>query len=233
MRRDVIDNVEIVEPPLEELTKKSSGFKRGCLTGCFFMLLALVGFVIALRFAAGPGPQSLKKVPASFPSDIPVYDPDTIENIIFIPGRYKNRALEIAAFIPKLILAPLFLSQTESATPGLLESSGIKRSASYYWKILTAPVGDRRDTVQIQWRSMDAEPSFVISYYKKELIKQNFKIDVESEGQSVRQFSFSRDDGYTGSLYVQGDETLKPGTDYALLTVSLPITASAASSTTE
>ena len=47
---------------------------------------------------------------------------------------------------------------------------------------------------------------------------------MESEGQGVKQFSFSRADGVSGSLYAQGDETAGPGTDYAILTVNLPPT---------
>lgn len=215
MRRDVISNVQVVEPPLEELTKKKSGFKRGCLTGCGCVIIFIIGLIIFLRVATGPGPQTLKTVPASWPADIPVYDKDNIELITFVSGKYKNRSLEIAAFFPKIILSPLLLSTEGNATT-------TDRSLSNFWKIITTPVGDHRDTVQVEWRNLDAEPSFVISYYKKELIKKKFNIDVESEGQGVKQFSFSRADGVSGSLYTQGDEANRPGTDYAILTVNLP-----------
>ena len=43
---------------------------------------------------------------------------------------------------------------------------------------------------------------------------------MESEGQAVRQFSFSKG-AITGSIYVEGNEELKPGTDYVGLTVNL------------
>lgn len=221
MRRDVIGNVQIVEPPLEELTKKKSGFRRGCLTGCVSVILFLVALIVVARLATGPGPQTLKTVPANFPVDIPVYDKDAIEQITFISGKYKNRSLEIAAFFPKIILSPLLISaqrQSGSAT------STAQKSLGSFWKVITTPVGDHRDTVQIEWKNLDAEPSFVISYYKKELIKKKFTIDVESEGQGVKQFSFSRADAVSGSLYTQGDEENRPGTDYAILTVNLPPT---------
>ena len=90
------------------------------------------------------------------------------------------------------------------------------------WKLITTPVGDHRDTVQIEWKNIDAEPSFVISYYRKELGKSGYTVDLVSEGQGVKQFSFSKPTGASGALFVQGDETLKPGTDYAALTVNIP-----------
>lgn len=223
MRRSVIDNVQIVEPPLNELTKKNSGFKKGCFFGCLFTLILFIILVVSLRFAAGPGPQVLKSVPANFPADIPIYAPDNIEQITYIAGKYKSRSLEIAAFFPKLILSPLLVQlnpdKGTAAAPGQSEPTWKK-----IWRVIIAPIGNHRDTITIQWAALDAEPSFVISYFKKELQKKNFKIDLETSGDTINQFSFSRADGLSGSLYVQGDEQNKPGTDIAILTVSLPAT---------
>lgn len=215
MVRRNLDNIEIIEPPLNELTKKHS-YKRTCFAGCGCLVLVIIAAAIGLRLYIGAGPTVVKTLPTNFPADIPVYDKDAIENITFISGKYKNRGIEIAAFFPKIILSPLLvkMEQREAATT----TSGWKG----LWQVITAPVGDHRDTIQINWSNLDAEPSFVISYYRKELTKKNFKIEVESEGKDVRQFSFSREDGTSGSLYVQGDETVRPGTDYAILTVNLP-----------
>jgi len=221
MRRNILDNVEIVEPPIGELTKKRGGLKHACAYGCLFLIIAIVALVVFIRFFAGPGPQTLKKVPENFPADIPVYDPDNIEQISFISGKYKSRSIEIAALIPKIILSPLLIAMDKE--PSAANSTASKQvSLQKIRKLITTPVGDNRDTVQIEWRNIDAEPSFVISYYKIELKKKGFVIEVESEGQGVRQFSFSRPDGVSGSVYAQGDETVKPGTDYVVLTVNLP-----------
>lgn len=216
MVRRNLDNIEIIEPPLNELTKKHS-YKRTCLTGCGCLVIVLIAAAIGLRVYIGPGPTTIKNLPGNFPPDIPIYDRDAIENMTFISGKYKNRGIEIAAFFPKIILSPLLVNMENSENSNN-ESKGWKG----VWQVITAPVGDHRDTVQIIWRQLDAEPSFVIAYYRKELMKKNYRIEIESEGKNLRQFSFSREDGVSGSLYVQGDETVGPGTDYAILTVNLP-----------
>lgn len=220
MRRN-INNVEIVEPPIGELTKRYSAFssiKRTCFTGCGCLVVLLIGIAIFLRLALGSGPQTLKNIPANFPKDITIYDEDNIEQITFVSGKYKNRGIEIAAFFPKIILSPLFLTLNKGEQN--TEDTGKFASVKNLWKIMSAPVSDHRDTVQIEWRNLDAEPTFIVNYYKTELQKRGYTIDVESEGQAVRQFSFSKDT-ITGSIYVEGDDTLKPGTDYVVLTVNL------------
>lgn len=218
MRRN-LDKVEIVEPPLQELTKKRSGFKSACLSGCGCVFILIIVAIVGIRFYIGPGPSILKTVPTNFPPDIPVYDKDNIESITYISGKYKNRGIEIAAFFPKIILSPLLLKNGENSTS---TTNSNQDTIKNLWGVITAPVGDHRDTVQIEWRNIDAEPSFVNSYYKTELQKKGYIIEVESKGQAVRQFSFSKPKtDISGSFYVAGDETLRPGTDYAILTVNL------------
>ncbi len=217
MRDDLIQNVEIVDPPIGELTKRGGGFKKGCLFGCLSIILFLVGSIIALRLAAGKGPEKLTAVPANFPTAIPVYDKDAIERITFISGKYKSRGVEIAALFPKLILSPIFLAMDKQDATG---DNGTK-VAGKMWQLLTTPVSDARDTIQIEWQNMDAEPSFVISYYKNQLLRQKYSIDEETTGKASLQIVFSGPDGTTGSLEARGDETVKPGTDYALLTVNI------------
>jgi hypothetical protein len=220
MRRN-INNVEIVEPPIGELTRKYSAFssvKRACFTGCGCLIALAIGITIFLRLALGSGPQILKKIPDNFPNDMPVYDENNIEQITFVSGKYKNRGIEIAAFFPKIILSPLLFTLNKNGQSA--NDDGRLASVKNLWKIISAPVSDHRDTIQIEWKNLDAEPSFIANYYKIELKKKDYKIEVESEGRSVRQFSFSKND-LTGSVYVQGDEELKPGTDYVVLTVNL------------
>jgi hypothetical protein len=235
MRRN-IENIEIVEPPLEELTKKYSAFsaiKRTCMAGCGCLVLLIIGIIIFLKIAMGSGPQTLSKVPDSFPADIPVYDKDNIEKITFISGKYKNRGMEIAAFFPKIILSPLILTMDKNQpSASTSNETGTLASVKNVWKLINSPISDHRDMVQIEWKNLDAEPTFIVNYYKKELGKTDYKIDVESEGKDFKQFSFSRGD-ITGLLLVQGDEEVRPGTDYMALTVNIGggTTSSTASST--
>jgi hypothetical protein len=217
MRDDLIRNVEIVDPPIGELTKGRGGFKRGCFIGCFSIFIFIIAGIIALRFAAGKGPETLTAVPNNFPKAIPVYDKDAIERITFISGKYKSRGVEIAALFPKLILSPIFLAMDKKSATS--DDGGAV--AQKMWQLITRPVSDAHDTIQIQWLNMDAEPTFVISYYKNELLKQRYTIEEETVGRTSKQIVFSGPDGTTGTLQADGDEENKPGTDYALLTVNL------------
>ena len=89
MVRRNLDDIEIVEPPLGELTKTHS-HKRACFTGCGCIVFLIITIIIGLKIYIGPGPQTLQKVPTNFPTDIPIYDRNNIEEITFISGQYKN-----------------------------------------------------------------------------------------------------------------------------------------------
>jgi len=212
MRRN-LENIEIVEPPIEELTKKRS-WKGTCLSSCILLIILIIVAIIGIRLYVGPGPQVIKTIPADFPTDIPIYDPDAIEDITFITARYKERGLGIATVIPKIILSPVFYNRNTDANG--------QQTLKNIWNAMIVPDEDYRDSIQIEWRMMDADPGFVISYYKKELMKKNYKIDVESEGKNIKQFSFSRTDGLDGSIYAQVAEGKKTGTDYMILTINFP-----------
>ncbi|MFA6485781.1 MAG: hypothetical protein WCT40_00210 [Candidatus Magasanikbacteria bacterium] len=224
-----IDNIEIVEPPIEELTKKRGGFIRTCLTSCLLIVILFIGGVIALRLSLGPGPQSIKTLPADFPADIMVYDRDNIDNITFVSGRYKNRGVEIAAFFPKIILSPLIAHLSPANSP----DSSANQSGSWrsMWNVATTPVSDQTDSIQIEWRDLDTSPGFLMSYYKKELQKKNFSIDVESTGKSFQQITFSRADGISGAFYASWTMGDKSRTTYAMLTVNASFQPIAATTT--
>ncbi len=211
MRRN-LEDIEIVEPPIGELTKKKS-WKGTCFTGCFFLIILAIATVVGIRFYVGPGPKISTTIPNNFPADIPVYDKDNIEAITNIPARYKERGVGVSTILPKLILSPIFYNSDNTNNGSSLQN---------IWKAVTLPSGNYRDSIQIEWRKINADPNFVIAYYKKELKKKNFKIDIESEGKKVQQFSFSREDGLDGSIFIQIEDDKKSGTDYMILTVNLP-----------
>jgi len=216
MKRNLIDNVKIIEPPIEEITKKRSGFKKTCFTGCGCLVFFLILVIVGIRVSMGPGPKTIKELPENFPKEIPVYDQDNVEKIIFISGKYKNRGIEIAAFFPKIILSPLLLTLNNQDT-GTSKQSYLRN----VWKVVSTPVGDSRDTVRIEWGHIDADPNFIINYYKTELKKINFTIEVESEGSGIKQFSFKRDDGISGSFYTENKDTETMGTNIVILTLNL------------
>lgn len=218
MRKN-LENIEIVEPPIQELTKKRHGLLKACLTSCLIIILLFIGAAFALKFSLGPGPKTIKQLPANFPADIPIYDRDNIETMTFVSGRYKNRGVEVAAFFPKLILSPL-LARLAPDSQNNIEQTNDQVSLSGIWKVITTPVVDAHDTVEIQWTDLDTAPTFLISYYKKELEKKNFSIDTQSEGKYFRQISFSRADGISGSLLVNWIDADKTRTQSAMLTIN-------------
>lgn len=222
MPRNPIESVEIVEPPIGELTRTRSSFKRTCFTGCLFIVLFVISLVVGARLLIGAGPETVKSVPENFPQAIPVYDKDAIEAITFISGKYKYRSTEIAAFFPKVILSPLLVRIHDSEFSTGTSTSRAKLSLDSVWQIVRTPVSELKDTVQIEWRDINAEPSFVYSYYKKELTKNGYKIEDEVRERARQHFLFNHKTGVTGFLVVEGDEEAKPGTDYAVLTVNIP-----------
>ncbi|MDO8626038.1 MAG: hypothetical protein Q7K39_01090 [Candidatus Magasanikbacteria bacterium] len=215
-----LDKIEIVEPPIQELTTKPSVWKRAALLGCGGLLLVLIILFVSIKIALGPGPETLRAVPASFPSNIPIYDKENIETITYIPGRYKNRAVEIAALFPKIILAPLFISLDDNAvvnTTTVKTNSGF--SAKKLWRVIATPVSNAHDTVQIEWHRSSAGPKFVYSYYQSELKKKKFTIESETHSPGFRQFSF-KNATVSGFFAVRG-ESEETGADYMVLTVNI------------
>jgi len=219
MRRDIIKDVVIKDPPLEELTKRYSTFssiKRSCIGGCGCLVFFIIIIIVILKLFLGVGPQTINKVPIDFPDNIPVYDSESISEITFINGQYKNRAIEIAAIIPKLILSPL-ISALDQDT--INTSNDEKTNIKNVWKIINSPVGDQRNVVKIRWINMNAEGNFVYNYYKNELIKANYTVaDVNINDDDAKQFSFSQGN-IGGSFYVKIDKN-RTGTELANLIVN-------------
>ena len=211
-----LDNIEIVEPPIEELSKKRHTFLRSCFFSIVLMFLLLCASTVGLWLSLGTGPKTLSKVPTNFPADVPIYDQDNIENITFITGRYKNRALEISAFLPKIILSSL-LSKYHN-DPSDPDS---KNQPKNIWQAMMMPVGDKRDSIQIEWRDSDTSATFLMSYYKNELKKKSFSIDSETDGKNFKQTNFSRaSDNISGAIYAEWSEENRSRSSYILLTIN-------------
>jgi hypothetical protein len=218
MRRE-IDNIEIQEPPLEEIKKKRSCLKHTCSTGCGCIILFIIGILLFFKFVIISKPKELKSLPINFPNEIPVYDKDAITKISFISGRQKNRMLETAAYVPKFLLSPLAYlagNETNSTSTPSVYNSGLSEIVRF----IKEPVLDHRDIIQIEWASLAADPKFIIEYYQKELMKKGFDSDITSETQSVRQIKFSKEK-IDGVIYSR-DNNLVQGTDFLSMTVSVP-----------
>lgn len=213
---DRIKDIEIIEPPIQELKKRGPWLTTACMSGCGFILIFVIGIIIGIKIFIGAGPKELKNLPDNFPSDIPIYDQYNLDKITYISGRYKSRSMEVSALFPKLILSPLILNENDQQS-GENKKSIIRE----LWQTFAEPVGDTRDTVQIEWRGISSDEKTMISYYKNQLENAGCAIESETAGATFSQITFKRDDGLSGTIYVQPGEKKKT-ISYAYLIVNLP-----------
>ena len=207
---------------MREFKKQRSCLKRTCFTSCGCLVFFLIGALIILKFTAGPRVKELKSIPANFPMEIVVYDKDNISRITIILGEDRSRAVETIAYVPKLILSPIFLV-LEKKFPARKENAEgrieTKNTLENFMALMKEPVADHRDKIQIEWTELPAEPRFIYNYYKDELTKTGFIINEAVDKNNIRQFGFKL--GNTeGVLYIT-DDAQKEGTDFVSLTVNI------------
>ncbi|MFH1789878.1 MAG: hypothetical protein ABH832_02310 [bacterium] len=220
MRRDIISDVEIKDPPIEELTRKYSAFssiKRSCIGGCGCFVFFIVLIIVLLKLWLGAGPQNVSAVPNDFPQDVAVYDQQNIDEIIYINGKYKNRAISASAFFPKIILSPLISALDSSDVNASLSAS----PASFFknmWKVVNSQVSDSRSIVKIKWKDLPANPEFIYAHLKTELQKENFIVENDYSMNNSFGFSFKKDN-HSGTFQATGIQG-QSGTVMATLIVN-------------
>lgn len=211
MAQPNIDKVEIVEPPIQELSKRHGTFAQGCFMGCLFFIILGVALILGIKFYLGKSPGRADKLPEKFPSAIQLYDRDNIEKITVIPGQYRTRSLQIASVFPRLLLSPLVNPGDTNTTRG---SDRLQQT----WKLLTAPVdADDRDVVSVQWKNSAADARFIYNFYANELSKAGYTVSETNDGYGL---SF-RNDTVSGGLTITASRDKKT-TDEILLQVTYP-----------
>jgi hypothetical protein len=221
MRRD-IDHIEIKEPPIQELKKQSSCLRKSCTTSCGCLIIFIILFLLLLKFVAVPRPKELKSLPESFPSVIPIYDEENIEYITFLSGEGRSRILEVAGYLPKLILVPIFIYIDDYAPSDIkvtLKEMAGESFGQKFIKLMQTPVTEQKDTFEIKWLDLTADSDYVEEYYQTELKKNNFKIQLTSESPDLKQLTFALEK-ISGVLFIK-DDAQKSGTDLTILTINL------------
>lgn len=184
--------------------------------------------LLLLKFIAGPRVKELKELPPNFPPDINLYDKDEIKTITYISGKQKSRGVEMAAFIPKIILSPIILIfDDELKKDEVINQNGeisLKKRTS--WKdfvdIMKEPITDQRDKVQIEWNYLTAEPVYIYKYFKDNFEQIGYEVKVTTNNQTKKQFSFiNQEKNIEGVLYI-ADEPTDKGTDYLSITINIP-----------
>lgn len=220
--REEINNIEIKEPPIQKLNKERSCLKKSCTTGCGCIVLIVIISLLILKFIAVPRPKELKSIPSYFPEIIPLYDEQDIEKITYTSGKQKNKILELTAYLPKIILVPIYLSINEYLPPEIksdLEDMKDKTGWEKFVYLMQRPITDKKDIIEIEWKKLSADPEFIYEYYQTELKKQKFDTDIISQTKSTKQMSFIKYDIH-GVLYINDDPD-KKGTDLTILTISM------------
>lgn len=221
-----IDDIEIIEPPMEELSKKHSCFRRTCFSCCSFIFVIIIVSLIILKFTTGPKITQLKKLPDAFTKIIPVYDKENIETITVTSGQERSQSVERIAYIPKLVIIPLLLKFDQQNfyinkyRPNI--KGQLMKTEKFWDKVLLLmkePIGDHRDAIKIEWRGLSTEPKFIEKYYKAELSKNQYAVRTISESSNITQFSFIKDD-IDGMVYIQNDSKT-PNTDYVILSANV------------
>ncbi len=208
MRHDA-ETIEIKEPPIQELNKKSSCLRRACFTGCGGALSIMIGIILIVKLSSTPRTKEVRAVPEYFPSSIPIYDKSNINRISVTSGKDRGWLMN------KLLLLP------EAIRHGLVSQTGFSVSTRQTLEtILPASATMVRNTIEIEWTDLPAQPNFVANYYSATLIKSGFAVTTASDTDTLRQLIF-HDSRINGVLMIRDDKN-KPGTDYALLTVHLP-----------
>ena len=215
-----IDRVEIKEPPLQELNKKRSCLFRTCVTGCGCIVFFLAIAIGIIWYATTPRVQKLDVVPEDVVNKLPIYDSGNITSIRFTAGADRGRAIERAAFIPKLLLSPL-LALLDQQPTSTISAGGQIIDWSMIRSAIDTPVADHRDLYQIEWQDLSASPGFVESYYQSELKKRGFELDPAIETDQTKQLLFRKKD-ISGVLLIQAVDN-ETGTAYASLTVMIPV----------
>ncbi len=216
-RKDLIKDVKIVEPPIHELNKKSSGLKKSCFFSCSFIIFLIIGLLLGLKIYIGAGPKTVTIVPFNYPLEqIPLYNQEKITKMTFISGTYKSRRVELAAIFPKIIMLPFLINNGDDS------SAKEKHTFKNFFQTMVMPITDKRDNFKIEWENIDRGFASFIDYYQKDLEKSNFKIDAYAEGQDFKKIDFYRDDGFSGTIYAENKNGQKNKTNYAFLVLNMP-----------
>lgn len=223
-----IEQIQIQDPPIEQLTRKNSCAKRSCASGFGCIVIFLIFALVMLKFSTGPKIKTIKIIPTNFSKSVPLYDTDNITKILYASGKEKSRFVEVVVFLPKLLLSPMVLMLDNNvALQKTTDTNGrliIPKSITWndWVNYMREPITDKRDIIQIEWSALPAEPKFINNYYRTEMLKNKFKIEDTVVNGNIRQFHFSLEtEGLTGVVYIV-DDPQTTGTDLVSLTVNVP-----------
>lgn len=216
-----LDEIVIVEPPFEELTKRHSRLGTACFSGCGCVVIFIIAIFISIKLYLGPSPHTIGELPMDFPASIPVYDQESIDSITLIPGRYTERGVKLSAVLPHLLLPPLYSEENNEIPIG--KSLSVSPWAMLWDDFSTSSPSSYTTTLRLEWHDLSARPDFIVSFYEQALHKGNFQVkETLEQGQLGLTFA-NPDQTILGTLATQKSLNKKKiGTAYARLIVHFP-----------
>lgn len=189
------DDIEIQGPAMKEIRRTRSCVRRTCFSGCgcFFVLAIII--ITGFWIFAPPLPKEVNVVPDNFPSDLPVYKIKSATKIEFISAKRQKRGPETAAFIPKILLAPVFLAledtdENATTTPG---AEAGKSAWHAFRGIVKEPLQEYRNKTTIQWLGLTAEPQFIDDWYQAQMLSSGLRVQREFVNTRERKITFDND----------------------------------------
>lgn len=220
------ETIEIQEPTIQTLGKNRSCLKRSCFGGCGCLFLVCIAFLLMVRILAVPNLKELKTLPDSFPSDlIPMYDKENIEGITYLSAQEKGNTLERLAYIPKIIITPLYL-MVEQYLPSnyqILSDTRDLSGTQRFKQIISQPLFESNSTFTIHWTHLSARPSFIKEYYTDELIKTGFTVTTTAVSpQFSEEITFIHtNEPISGTLRIVDPSPTDRGTDEVILELNI------------
>ncbi len=220
------ETIEIQEPTIQTLGKNRSCLKRSCFGGCGCLFLICIAFLLLVRLLAVPSLKEFKTLPDSFPSNlIPMYDKENIEGITYLSAQEKGNTLERLAYVPKVIITPLYL-MVEQYLPSNYQILSDTRNLSgtdRFKQIINKPLFANNSTFTIHWTHLSARPSFIKEYYTDELTKTGFIVTTTPvTPQYSEEITFTHtSEPINGTLRIIDPSPTDRGTDEVILELNI------------
>ncbi len=212
------DRVTIEEPPIQQITKKRSCFKRTCSNACGCLILLIIGSLIFLKLAARPSDKTLDSVPEALRQTVPIYDERQVFRIEFSPGAESKQKFEVVTFFPKLIVSPIVVHFPHRfGDKGPYTTTSTKKEIFYGF--MRQPIGETRDIYTLEWKNISTSPQFIAAYYQTEMEKKNFILDYDQYNGQKRQLLFSNPTTLV-SVIIQDPDHRSHDTEHIFMTIS-------------
>lgn len=209
-----MDDVQIQGPPIDEIQKRSSCLKRSCGTLLGMIIVLLVILSLLIHTIVRPRVKHLVTLPTDVPKEVPIYDQENLDAILYVDGTQRAQAVELLAFVPKAILSPLILAIENADEAAGVETESLWES---FIRILGTPVADHRNIVSVEWTELQASPSFIHSYYRTALTQLGYAETDERGGERTR---FEKaEKGITVVIETDDNGNAQDGTEYAILKI--------------